>query len=75
MRIKCKLSESIGSGGSGLVTKLCPTFATPWTEEAGRPQSWDSPGKNTGVDCHFLLQGIFPTQELNPGILHCMLIL
>ena len=26
---------------------------------------WDSPGKNTGVDCRALLQGIFPTQELN----------
>ena len=26
---------------------------------------WDSPGKNTGVDCHALLQGIFPTQGLN----------
>ena len=24
-----------------------------------------------GVDCHFLLQGIFPTQESNPGLLHC----
>ena len=31
---------------------------------------WDSPGKNTGVGCHFLLQGIFPTQGLNPGLLH-----
>ena len=31
----------------------------------------DSPGKNTGVGCHFLLQGIFPTQGSNPGILHC----
>ena len=31
----------------------------------------NSPGKNTGVDCHALLQGIFPTQELNPGLLHC----
>ena len=29
-----------------------------------------SPGKNTGVDCHALLQGIFPTQGSNPGILH-----
>ena len=29
---------------------------------------WDSPGKNTGVGCHFLLQGIFPTQGSNPGI-------
>ena len=33
---------------------------------------WDSPGNNTGVGWHFLLQGIFPTQELNPGLLHCM---
>ena len=31
---------------------------------------WDSPGKNTGVGCHFLLQAIFPTQGLNPGLLH-----
>ena len=29
---------------------------------------WDSSGKNTGVGCHFLLQGIFPTQGLNPGL-------
>ena len=28
------------------------------------------PSKNTGVDCRFLLQGIFPTQELNPGLLN-----
>ena len=28
----------------------------------------DSPGKNTGVGCHALLQGIFPTQESNPGL-------
>ena len=30
----------------------------------------DSPGKNTGVGCHALLQGIFPTQESNQGLLH-----
>ena len=35
----------------------------------------DSPGKNTGVGCHFLLQGIVPTQESNPGLLHCRQIL
>ena len=29
------------------------------------------PGKNTGVGCHFLLQGIFPTQGSNPCLLHC----
>ena len=36
---------------------------------------WDSPGKNTGVGCHSLLQGIFPTQGSNPGLLHCRHIL
>ena len=33
--------------------------------------SMDSPGKNTGMDYHSLIQGIFPTQGLNPGLLHC----
>ena len=32
---------------------------------------WDFPGNSTGVGCHFLLQGIFPTQGSNPGLLHC----
>ena len=31
----------------------------------------DFPGKGTGVCCHFLLQGIFPTQGSNPGFPHC----
>ena len=35
----------------------------------------DSPGKNTEVGCHALLQGIFPTQGSNPGLLHCRQIL
>ena len=35
----------------------------------------DSPGENTGVGCHALLEGIFPTQELNPGLPHCRQIL
>ena len=35
----------------------------------------DSPGKKTGVGCHALLQGIFPTQRLNPSLAHCRLIL
>ena len=30
---------------------------------------WDSPGKNTGVGCHALLQGTFPTQGLDPSLL------
>ena len=36
---------------------------------------WDSPGKNTGVGCHALLQGMFPTQGSNPHLPHCRLIL
>ncbi|KAM7232307.1 hypothetical protein CapIbe_017068, partial [Capra ibex] len=34
-----------------------------------------SPGKNTGVGFHALLQGIFPTQGLNPVLSHCKRIL
>jgi len=35
----------------------------------------NSPGKNTGVDCHAVLQGIFLTQEWNRGLLNCRQIL
>ena len=37
--------------------------------------TWDSPGKNTGVGCHSLLQGIFLTQGSNLHLLHCRQIL
>ena len=36
---------------------------------------WNSPGQNTGVGSFSLLQGIFPTQGWNPGLLHCRWIL
>ena len=36
---------------------------------------WDIQGKNTGVGCHSLLQGIFLTQGSNPGLLNCRQIL
>ena len=36
---------------------------------------WNSPGQNTGVGSHSLLQGIFPSQGLNWGLLHCRWIL
>ena len=36
---------------------------------------WISPGKNIGIGCLFLLQGIFPTQGSNPGLPHCRRIL
>ena len=46
-------------------------FATPWTVVYQLLCPWDFPGKNTGLGCHFLLRGIFLTQESSPGLLHC----
>ena len=46
-------------------------FVTPWTAVHQAPLSMGFSRQYTGVDCHFLLQGIFPTQGLNPGLLHC----
>ena len=37
----------------------------------GLHSPWNSPGLNTGVGSLSLLQGVFPTQGLNPGLLHC----
>ena len=37
---------------------------------SGLPCPWDSPEKNTGEGCHFLLQGIFPNQGSKPHLLH-----
>ena len=52
-----------------LVTQSCPTH---WDlidcSPPGSSVRGDSPGKNTGVGCHALLRGIFPTQGSNPGL-------
>ena len=48
------------------VAKSCPTL-----QPHGLYSSWNSPGQNTGVGSLSLLQGIFPTQGWNPGLLHC----
>ena len=49
---------------------VMPDYATPWTVPLHAPRPWNFPGKNTDVGCHFLLQGIFPDQELNSSLLH-----
>ena len=54
------------------VSHSCLTLCNPM--DCSQPGSFvhgDSPGKNTGVGYHSLLQRIFPTRELNPGLLHC----
>ena len=51
-------------------------FGTLWTVALQAPLSMgflpDSPGNNTGVGCHFFLQGIFLTQGSNPCLLHLL---
>ena len=49
------------------VAQSCPTLCEPH----GLCNLWDSLGQNTGVGSLSLLQGILPTQELNPGLAHC----
>ena len=54
------------------LAQSCPTLCDPM--DCSPPGSFvhgDSPGKNTGVGCCAFLQGIFPTQGSNPGLLHC----
>ena len=72
-----KLEEKLCDFRSGYVTKThtcmcgnlfqsCQTLCDPWLL-----CPWDSPGKNTGVDCHVLLHGFFLTQGSN---LHLILL-
>ena len=51
------------------VLQLCLTLAALWTARLFYP--WDSPGKNTGVGYHFLIQGIFLTQRFVSPSLAC----
>ena len=59
-----------------LVAQSCLTLCDP--TDCSSPDSSvheDSPSKKIEVGCHSLLQGIFPAQGWNPGLLHCRLIL
>ena len=59
-----------------LVAQSCPTLCNPMDCSPARLLCpWNSPTKNTGVGCHSLLQGLFPTPGLNLGLLHCREIL
>ena len=55
--------------------KVKVTLACPTLQPHGLCSLWNSAGQNTGVGSLSLLQGIFPTQELNPGLPHCRRIL
>ena len=54
------------------VAQLCPTLCGPM--DCSLPVSTVHgifPGRNTGVGCHFLLQGIFLTQDSKLGLMYC----
>ena len=54
-----------------MCARACPTLQ-PHEQACQAPLSMDFPDKNTGVGCHFLLQGIFPAQQSNPGLLRLL---
>ena len=59
-----------------LVVQSCSTLCDPMDcSPPGSSVQGDSPGKNSEVGCHALLQGIFPTQRLNPDLPPCRQIL
>ena len=55
-----------------MLTESCPTRCHHGLWPAMLLCPWDSPGKNTGVDCHALLQQIFPTQGSNLCLLRLL---
>ena len=63
LHIYCLL-ESVFS--LALVHDQSDSLRPPQLQPARLFRTWDSPGKNTGVGCHALLQGIFLTQGSNP---------
>ena len=70
-------SHWVGHDWSNLARDVCTQslsyvqlFVTPWTVLCQGPLSIGFPGKNTEMGCHFLPQGIFPTQGSNPCLLH-----
>ena len=74
--LSLNLSPVFESEVKMLLAQLCPILRKPMGSYPTRLLCpWDSPGKNTGVGCHFLLWGIFPMQKLNSGLLDCRQIL
>ena len=67
--LKCGASYSIKRSCWWLVAKSCLTLRLHVLQPTSLLCPWDFPGKNTGVGCHFLLQGILPTQ----GSILCLL--
>ena len=73
MTSDCSESETVGVKVKMLAAQSCLTLCNPMDySPPAFSVPWESPGKNIGVGCRFLLQGIFPTQGSNPCLL-CLL--
>ena len=66
--------SQMGSLSLGLHWESCSVISDSLLPH-GIYSSWNSPGQNTGVGSHSLLQGIFPTQGSNPSLPHCRQVL
>ena len=52
----CSSHHSTGAAAAAKLLQSCPTLPPHRRQPTRLPRPWDSPGKNTGVSCHFLLQ-------------------
>ena len=66
-----KIPDFLGDPVTTCVLSHVWFWVAPWTARLLSP--WDFPGKNAGVGCHFLLQGIFLTQGSNVSLFHPLL--
>ena len=64
--------EPVGCSIHAKLFQLCLTLCDPMDYSPLGSCPWDYPGKNTGVSCHFPLQGTFLTQGLNPHLLRLL---
>ena len=71
-RLPCPFPGDLPDPGIKPVSLKSPALAREFftTSTTWEAPVWNSPGKNPGVSCHSLLQGIFPTQGLKLGLLH-----
>ena len=73
-RVKWCVSRTCSQSALSVLSRV-QLSVPPWTvwslhDSQGIFCPWNFPSKNAGVGCHFLLQGVFPTQRLNLHLLH-----
>ena len=69
-RKRCACWWRCEGGERSEVAQSCPTLQPHGLQPTRHLLPWNLPGNGTGVSCHLLLQGIFPTQGSNPGLPH-----